>query len=139
MADDYGELYSIAEYTGGQAELCACGQYADYSYDKVYDKMTESIEKGYYIVVEGLGKVDVDKFAKTLASNIYEAGLKNIDFNELVAEIQEQLKVSEEEAKANEIIYLDRVKTDFADFALPGSDLRCDMNYYHKLHNGGNK
>lgn len=24
-ADDYGELYSIAEYTGGQAELCACG------------------------------------------------------------------------------------------------------------------
>jgi len=67
--------------------------------DKVYDKMTESIEKGYYIVVEGLGKVDIDKFAKTLATNIYEAGLKDIDFNELVAEIQEQLKVSEEEAK----------------------------------------
>lgn len=48
-------------------------------------------------------------------------------------------RLSEEEAKANETIYLDRVKTDFDDFALPGSDLRADMNYYHKLHNGGNK
>ncbi len=39
MADDYGEFYSIAECTGGQAELCACGQYADYPYDKIYDKI----------------------------------------------------------------------------------------------------
>ena len=66
--------------------------------DKVYDKMTETIEKGYYIVVEGLGKVDIDKFAKTLASNIYEAGLKNIDFDELVTEIMEQLNITKEEA-----------------------------------------
>ena len=47
-------------------------------------------------------------------------------------------RLSEEEAKANELIYLDRVTTDFDDFALPGSDLRADMAYYHKLH-GGNK
>ena len=67
--------------------------------DKVYDKMTDTIEKGYYIVVEGLGKVDIDKFAKTLATNIYDAGLKNIDFNELVTEIMEQLNVSKEEAE----------------------------------------
>jgi hypothetical protein len=67
--------------------------------DKVYDKMTETIEKGYYIVVEGLGKVDIDKFAKTLAANIYDAGLKDIDFNELVSQIQEQLGVSIEDAK----------------------------------------
>lgn len=67
--------------------------------DEVYDKMTEGIEKGYYIIVEGLGKVDINKFAKTLADNIYEAGLKDIDFEELVKEIQEQLKVSEEEAE----------------------------------------
>ena len=66
--------------------------------DAVYDKMTDTIEQGYYIVVEGLGKVDIDKFAKTLAENIYDAGLKNIDFNELVNEIKEQLSVSEEEA-----------------------------------------
>lgn len=66
--------------------------------DAVYDKMTDTIEQGYYIVVEGLGKVDIDKFAKTLAENIYDAGLKNIDFNELVNEIKEQLNVSEEEA-----------------------------------------
>lgn len=66
--------------------------------DKVYDKMTDSIEKGYYIIVEGLGKVDINKFAKTLAENIYEAGIKDIDFNELVGQIQEQLQVSPEEA-----------------------------------------
>lgn len=66
--------------------------------DAVYDKMTETIEKGYYIVVEGLGKIDVDKFAKTLAENIYDAGLKNIDFDELVTEIMEQLNISKEEA-----------------------------------------
>lgn len=67
--------------------------------NKVYDQMTETIEKGYYIVVEGLGKIDINKFAKTLATNIYEAGLKDIDFNELVKQIQEQLGVSIEEAK----------------------------------------
>lgn len=44
-------------------------------------------------------------------------------------------RLSEEEARANECIYLDRVKTDFDDFALPGSDLRSDMAYYHKLQN----
>ena len=65
--------------------------------DKVYDKMTETIEKGYYIV--GLGKIDIDKFAKTLAQNIYDAGLKDIDFDELIKEIQEQLNVSKEEAE----------------------------------------
>lgn len=73
-------------------------QYGIIDSDKVYDGITDAIEKGYYIVVDGLGKVDVDKFAKTLASNIYEAGLKNIDFDELVKEIQEQLNVTPEQA-----------------------------------------
>ena len=39
------------------------------------------------------------EFAKTLAENIYEAGLKNIDFNELVTEIQDQLNINQEELK----------------------------------------
>ena len=47
-------------------------------------------------------------------------------------------RLSDEEAKAEDCIYLDRVKTDFDDFALPGSDLRSDMAYYHKI-NGGKK
>lgn len=66
--------------------------------DKVYEGMTNAIETGYYIVVEGLGKIDVNKFAKTLANNIYEAGLKDVDFNQLVKEIQKQLDVSPEQA-----------------------------------------
>ena len=54
-SDDYGEFYTPLEYTSGQAELfiladsnyavyingtlCAFGQYADYPYDKVYDRI----------------------------------------------------------------------------------------------------
>ena len=66
--------------------------------DKVYNKMTDTIEKGYYIVVDGLGKIDINKFAKTLAENIYDAGLKDIDFEELVTQIEQELNVSTEEA-----------------------------------------
>jgi len=73
-------------------------QYGIVDADKVYNEMTNAIDTGYYIIVDGLGKVDVNKFAKTLAKNIYDAGLKNIDFNQLVAEIQKQLKVTPAEA-----------------------------------------
>ena len=63
-ADDYGEFYTPLDYTSGQAELfiladsnyavyvngalCALGQYADYPYDKVYDRIdiTKYLKQG---------------------------------------------------------------------------------------------
>ena len=67
--------------------------------DAVYDSMTDAIETGYYMVIDGLGKVDINKFAETLADNIYEAGLKDIDFNELVTLIMNELGISKEDAE----------------------------------------
>ena len=37
--------------------------------------------------------------------------------------VQEIYRVSEEQARAEDVMYLDRVKTSAGDFALPGSDL----------------
>lgn len=45
-------------------------------------------------------------------------------------------RLSEEEARAKEIVYLDRVETDIGDFAVAWSDMRSDLKYYHKLHGG---
>ena len=116
--------------------------------DKVYDKMTETIEKGYYIVVDGLGKIDIDKFAKTLAQNIYDAGLKDIDFDELIKEIQKQLNVSKEEAEKIAI----KVQEEYKNTEKPNNWFKkqrvsllfvftffisCDIIYIDELGRGG--
>ena len=119
--DDYGEFYSTLDYAVGDAELfiaadsnyavyingslCACGQYADFPHDKVYDKIniTDSLTKGknhiailvwyygigttlvYYKGKAGLcyeikldGKAEVYSSEKTLSrrSRAYECGRK---------------------------------------------------------------
>ena len=43
-------------------------------------------------------------------------------------QVREIYRVSEEYAKANELIYLDRVITTDGDFALPGSDLKQNLS-----------
>jgi hypothetical protein len=45
-------------------------------------------------------------------------------------------RLSEEEARAKDIVYLDRVETDIGDFAVAWSEMRSDLKYYHKLRGG---
>lgn len=51
-------------------------------------------------------------------------------------QVRKIYRLSEEYAKANELIYLDRVTTTDGDFALAGSDLRHDLAYYKKINDG---
>lgn len=81
-------------------------QYAVIDEDKVYDEMKNGASTGEKIVIKGMENFDIDKFAHNLADKIYDAGIKEIDFNQLVSDIQKNLNVSQDDAVkiANEVM-----------------------------------
>ena len=59
--------------------------------DKVYDGMTDAIANGTAILIEGIGRIDIVKFATAVSDKILAAGAENVDLEELESTIKEQL------------------------------------------------
>lgn len=57
----------------------------------VYDGMTDAIAKGTVIIIDGIGKIDIVKFASAVSDKLLEAGTENVDMDALEATIKEQL------------------------------------------------
>ena len=60
--------------------------------DQVYDGMVDAIAKGTSILIEGVGRVDIVKFASTVSNKLLNAGVTEINRTELEESIKNQLQ-----------------------------------------------
>lgn len=60
--------------------------------DQVYDGMVDAIAKGTSILIEGVGRVDIVKFASTVSNKLLNAGVTEINRTELEESIRNQLQ-----------------------------------------------
>ena len=68
--------------------------------DLVLDDMENAIATGSAILIEGIGHIDIVKFASTVSDKLLQAGVENVDREELKAAIKEQLEgITDEDAE----------------------------------------
>ena len=60
--------------------------------DQVYDGMVDAIAKGTSILIEGIGRVDIVKFASTVSDKLLNAGVSEVNREELEESIRNQLQ-----------------------------------------------
>lgn len=65
--------------------------------NQVYDGMVDAIAKGTSILIEGVGRVDIVKFASTVSNKLLNAGVTEVDRAELEESIRNQLQGIEDE------------------------------------------
>jgi hypothetical protein len=60
--------------------------------DQVYDGMLDAVAKGTSILIEGIGRVDIVKFASTVSDRLLNAGVTEVNREELEETIRNQLQ-----------------------------------------------
>lgn len=106
--DAINEKLGLSEYLKPEAVTTVTNFFDDFATKRdefgvlvdapaVYDKMTEVIDDGAQIIINGIGQIDIGKFADTMAEKIYNMGLDKIDWDAIKNEIQKQLDGIKEE------------------------------------------